>query len=170
MKILFWVIVAWFLSLVSTSVALYVSPSYILPELPIIVVVYLSLHYPLAHVSLAALALGFTIGSQSGSVLGLHEAALAVSGMIVHLSSGRLAGHGPFFFALITGATTIGYHLSLMLMMTVAQQKVGFASVWTALLAPNAIATSICAFILYSPFLAIDKSLSPQRSEVLSWD
>ena len=169
MKIFGWIVVGWLGIVLMTALGSRLAPGHVIPEVAVIVAVYLALHRPPIVALLVAGALGYFVGRQAGAPVGLHETALCITTLFVYLMSGRLVAEGASFFALISSGGVMVFHSLLALLVWATHAYVGFASTAAALLIPAAFLTGIMAMILYPLLAALDVRLAPKTKEILGW-
>ncbi len=169
MSSLVWIAVAWVGMCLVTALEAHGGFGYVMPDVVIIVIVYLALRREALQVVLIALALGYLVGRQDLGPPGLHPLALGVVALGTQLLAGSIAASGPVFAALVTAAATAAYHALLFALLYGLRGSVGFASFATAILVPAALLTAF-AGILVSPLLgAIERRMQPDTRASLSW-
>jgi hypothetical protein len=142
---------------------------HVLPDLALIVLVFLAMRREAPEVAASALVLGFVMGTLALAPPGLHEAACALVALGVFLVTGSLAGAGAGYFALVVGTAEVALHVTLALLAMAQHMHVGFSSLATALLLPQALLTSGLAWALYGALQRLDAWLSPRAPEGLQW-
>jgi hypothetical protein len=169
MRNIAWVAVGWVGIVFWSAVCSRLRLSNIVPDAAVVTVVFLALRREPLLVALTALALGYFAGRQAAAPIGLHETALVATAVGVYLASGAFTGSGPLFFATVSAGAAMGYHLMLFLLLVVFRGTAGFPSWWTATLVPSGVATGALALASYAGLAALDRRLTTERREALSW-
>jgi len=169
MSVVVYVVLGWLCVTFWTAVGTRLCFAHILPDAAVITVVFVATRREPIPVTITALALGYLAGRQALAPVGLHEAALVACALGVYMTAGNLAGSGTLFFALATGGTVMLYHLVLYIVARAVGGTAGFSGWATASLIPSALATAALA-LLMSPILAVvERRLSAEDREELSW-
>ncbi len=142
---------------------------HVLPDISVIIIVFVSLRREPALIAATALSLGYMTARQALAPAGLHECALVLTAVGTFLSAASLAGSGALFFALTCGVAVMAYHALLFLLMLWSRGEVGFASWAAAALLPNALATCCLALLLHPWLLRLDRRLAQDKREGLTW-
>jgi len=152
-----------------TALAARIQIGHVLPDAAVVTIVFLALRREPIPLALTALALGYLVGRQALAPVGLHEIALTVCAVAVYMVSGRLAARGAAFCAFATAVTAVGYHVLLFALLSTVRGDAGFSSWATALLVPASLATGLLALISYPFMMLIERKLTPEVREGLSW-
>ena len=89
--------------------------------------------------------------------------------LVVYMTAGSVAASGVAFFALASGGTVMLYHLLLFILTRVFGGAAGFAGWATAMLVPDAVATAALALVSHPVLAAIERRISADQREELSW-
>lgn len=143
--------------------------AHIMPDMAVIVIVFLALRREPVPLVMAALALGYIVGRQALAPSGLHETALVVCAVGVYLVAGNIAGSGGLFFALAAGMAVMFYHVVLFLLIYWQRGSAGFASWAAAILLPSAFCTALAALICHPFMMWLEKRLTQDKREGLLW-
>ena len=95
------------------------------------------------------------------------QTALLLCALVVYMSSGQIAVHGPQLFAIACGGASIFYHLLTFLLTYWGMEQVGFSSMGTMTLIPSAFVTAIVALLSYHPMAWLESKLLSGRREGL---
>lgn len=169
MRHVFWLFFGWLGVVLCCAVGSRLVVGHVIPDLAIITVVFLALRREPMTLALSAVVLGYLVGRQALAPTGLHEVALVSCAITIYALSGRIAGSGAIFFGALTTVTLMLYHLILFGLLISFRGRAGFASLATTLVIPSAIATGLLAFLLYPAMNALEKRLSPEPHEGLTW-
>ncbi len=169
MKNLAWVLLGWtgvvFWSSVGTRIGWY----HLMPDAAVMTVVFLALRREPLLVTLTALTLGYLVGRAAVAPIGLHETALVGCAIGVYLASGALTGSGAWFFGIVCGGATMAYHLALYGLLWGARGEPAFSGLATAMLVPSGLVTALLGVVSYPVLNALDRRLTADRHEALSW-
>ena len=167
----FWVYVAvgWLAMAMWTAIGSRLGMGHVLPDAAVVTVVFVAIRREPIPVTLCALALGYLAGRQALAPVGLHETALVACALVVYMTAGSVAASGVAFFALASGGTVMLYHLLLFILTRVFGGAAGFAGWATAMLVPDAVATAALALVSHPVLAAIERRISADQREELSW-
>ncbi len=152
-----------------TALGARVQLGHVLPDAAVVTVVFLALRREPIPLALTALVLGYLVGRQALAPVGLHETALTASAVAVYMVSGRLAGGGAGFCAVAAAVAAVGYHVALFVLLTAVRGNAGFSSWATAALVPASVTTGLLALISYPFMMLVERKLTPEVREGLSW-
>jgi hypothetical protein len=169
MNAVVYVLLGWLSLAVWTAAGAHVGLGHVFPDAGIVVVVWVALRREPIAVTLTALAVGYFAGRQALAPLGLHEAVMVGCALTVYLTGGSLAGSGVRFYALASGGTVMLYHAALYLVSRALGGQAGFSGWATALLIPNGLATALLALAYFPLLAAVERRLTEDRREELSW-
>lgn len=169
MRLTAWIVVGWLGTLLCSAFAARLHWAHVIPDVPVLVVVYLALHREPVRVAPIAAALGYLVGQQALAPIGLHETALVLCAVTMAIAAGSIAAGGALFYAAASAAAVVGYHLLLGLLVFWQRGVVGFSSWATALLLPAALATALLGLLLYPLFAALERRLTTDPREGLLW-
>jgi len=169
MSVLVYVVIGWLAMALWTAAGARFAPGHVLPDAAVVIAVFVALRREPVPVTVAALLLGYWAGRQALAPIGLHEAVLVACALTVYMTGGSIAGSGARFFALAAGGTVALYHVLLYLLMSVFGGRAGFSGWSTALLVPSGVATAALAWVCHPLLTALERRLSEDRSERLSW-
>jgi rod shape-determining protein MreD len=169
MRVGVWILAGWFLMQVFTALAWSMAWAHVWPDPVLIVVVYAALRREPSVLMFTAFVLGFLTGRQSLAPLGVHEFALCLTALSAHLVLGQVVGSGTAFFGVMSGFFVMLYHGLLYVLLAYMRGHVGFSSLATASLLPTALVTCVCAWCVHGVLRALDRAVTRERSEGLSW-
>lgn len=169
MRNLGWIGVGWIGLIFFSALGARTGGAHVLPDFPVIVVVFLAMRREPVPVALSALALGYLAGRQALAPMGLQEVSLVLVAMGVYLAAGNLSGNGGLFFGFICAVAVMGYHLLLFAMLLWQRGQAGFASWATAVLLPDGLATFLLAIVCHPFMLLLERRLTQDKREGLSW-
>lgn len=164
-----WVGAAWLAWVVSGAAARYTGMGHVFPDVVVVFVVFMALRRDAVSVAVAALALGYLVGRQELAPTGLFSFALLVTAIGTQIVAGHLAASGALFFAFVSGAVVVAYHALLFVLLYVFRGEAGFASWATALFVPTGLATMIAALVFHPMLCWLDRRLTPEQRQELSW-
>lgn len=169
MRILIWIGAAWLGMTLFSALGSRLGIAHILPDITIIVVVFLALRRePLSVVGVAFL-LGYLTDRAALAPDGLHEMALVMVALGVYVGAGALSNSGTIFFGMVCAAAVMGYQALVFALVLWQKGAAGFASWTTASLIPTAFATFVVALACHRPMLWLDKRLTQDKREGLAW-
>lgn len=169
MRTLAWIGLGWFAATFCSAVSTRIPFAHVMPDMAVVVVVFLATRRDPITVVGAAVCLGYLTGRAALAPVGLHELALMVCGIGVYLAAGNLAGSGGVFFTLACGVAVAGYHLAVFGLILWQRGRAGFSSWATASLVPDALVTMVAAVICF-PFMQwLEKRLVQDKREGLTW-
>jgi rod shape-determining protein MreD len=155
--------------MLTSAAACRLNVAHIMPDWPVLVLVFLGIRRDPVGLCAVAVALGYLVDRQALAPVGLHEVSLTVCAMTVYMVSGHLVGSGAIFFAMITTCAVTLHHLLVLALLWWQRGAAGFSSWATALLLPDALATAFVALCLYSPMVWLERRLTQDRREGLVW-
>jgi hypothetical protein len=164
-----WILLGWLGVSFWSAVGARICVGHIIPDAALVTIVFLALRREPIQVALSALVLGYLVGRQALSPLGLHETALMACGLSVYVASGHIAGSGALFFAAASAVATLVHHVLLLVLTMTIYGHVGFSSWATALLLPSALATGLLAWLSHPWMIRLEKRLTPEVREGLTW-
>ncbi|MEO0814333.1 MAG: hypothetical protein AAFY60_15835 [Myxococcota bacterium] len=165
-----WVGLAWFGTVVCTAFASELSVAHVLPEIVVIVAVFLAFEREGPALVASCLAMGYLVGRAAGAPLGLHELALASTALGLQLVIGSITtGGGRGFFTLSVGVATMAYHAIAFLLLLFFRGTASFPTWTSAILFPSAVLTAAIALLAHPLMEKIERRLSPQQRESLSF-
>lgn len=169
MRTVAWVVVGCIATALWTGLAARFSPGHMVPDAAVIVVVFLALRREPVVVALAALAMGYLMGTQALAPFGLYETTMVLTAVCVYVVSGQLAGGGALFFAMVCGgAASFAQVVTFLLLLL--RGNAGFASWVTAALVPSGLITALTALASYPVLMWLEGRLSAEQREAgLSW-
>lgn len=164
-----WVALAWLAITLVTAIGTEWRMGYVMPEVAVIVGIFLAFERDAVPLVVCCLALGYLIGRQSLAPIGLHEISLAVTALGFQLVMGNIAGGGRGFFASCVAAATVAYQGLVFLLLLIFRGNAAFPS-WTATaLVPAALLTGFLALLFHPLMIRLDRRLSPVQRESLSF-
>jgi hypothetical protein len=169
MNVLVYTVLGWLGMAFWTAVGTRVNVGHVLPDAAVVTVVFVALHREPIPVTITALLLGYLAGRQALAPIGLHETALVACALVVYMTAGNLAGGGTRFFVLACGGTVMLYHVILYVVARTLGGGAGFASWATASLVPAALTTAVLAWVMRPLLAAVERRLSAEDREELSW-
>lgn len=169
MSVLAYTAVGWLGMTLWTALAAHVAPAHVVPDAAIVTLVFVALRREPIPVTITALILGYLAGRQALAPLGLHESVLVLCAIVVYMTGGSLAGSGARFYALASGGTVMLYHLLLFLFGRIFGGAESFTGLPTALLLPSAVVTAVLALASHPLLVALERRLTADRREELSW-
>lgn len=169
MRLLAWIVVGFVATVLTSALAARLAFAHVMPNLALVVVVFLAVRKEAPEICLVAVALGHGIGLQAIAPAGLHETALTAVALGAFLVSGNLSATGGLYVGCVACISEIAYHIALVLLLVWQGYEVGFSSWATAALLPQAAFTGLCGWALYRPLERLDESLTPRRTEGLQW-
>jgi hypothetical protein len=152
-----------------SAVAARVAPAHVAVNAVVIVVVFTALKREPIPVAITALVLGYIEGRQAGAPTGACETALVFCAVASYMFSGQFAGSGAAFFSFVTGIATMGYQLTLFVLLYAGRGTAGFPSWATAALLPSGLATALVALLSYHAMAWLDGKLTTERRQDLGW-
>ncbi len=164
-----WVGLGWLGMTLWSAVGARLAPAHVLPDAGIVVIVFLALRREPIAVAAASLLLGYLAGRQALAPVGLHEVASLTCAIAVYVVAGSLAGSGALFFALTAGGAVGLYHLVIYILSWLFGEGAGFTGWPTAALVPSGFLTALVALASYRFMLAVERRLSAESREELSW-
>ncbi len=164
-----WILIAWLGVVVSTAFSSRVAPAWVFPDPAIVVLSFLALRREPIPIAVAALAVGYLMGRGALAPTGVHETALVLTAIGVYLTSGRLAGSGALFFAMVCAGATTAFHVVLFALLVIVRGDAGFSSWATAALVPAAMTTGLLGLLAYRPMAWLETKLTPAQREGLTW-
>lgn len=169
MRATVWILLGALGTLVAAACASRLHVAHLLPNVALVVVVFLAMRRRIAEVSLVALALGYLVGAQALAPVGLHELALVAVGLGAGVVGGSLRATGKNYVACVSGLGDVAYHVLLLLLLMSQDRPVGFSSWPAALLVPQAALTAALAWALHPALHRLDLALTPRGPVGLSW-
>jgi hypothetical protein len=169
MNVVVYVAIGWLTMAFWTAVSARFTLGHVVPDAAVVTLVFVALRREPIPFTLTAVALGYFAGRQALAPMGLHEAVLVACALTVYLTAGNLAGSGAGFFALASGGTVMLYHLLLYVLARTVGGHAGFTGWATAMLVPSGAATAVLALVSHPLLSAIERRLSPDKREELSW-
>lgn len=169
MSHLVWIGVAWLGTVMTTAVAAEVGVAHLLPEVVVIVAVFLALEREGPTLVASCLAMGYLVGRASLAPLGLHELSLAATALGIHLVVGSITPGGRGFFTVTVALATMVYHTLTFLLLLGFRGNASFPTWTAAILVPNALLTAGLALLAYPWLDALERWVSPQQRETLSF-
>ena len=170
MKTIIWIftgaVTTWFCTAIASR---WGSSSHLIPDATVIILTFLAMHREPAQLAIVASSLGYLTGRQMLAPFGLNETALVACAITTYLVAGHLAGSGATFFGVACGGAVMFYHLLLYLLLLVVRGTAGFDGWPTALLVPNGIVTAAVAWLLYPGLLRLERTLTPEKTDGLTW-
>ena len=143
--------------------------AHLLPNVALVVVVFLAMRRGITEVSVVALALGHLVGTLALAPVGLHELALVGVGLGAFVVGGSLRATGKNYVACVSGLADVAHHILLVLLLMGQGRPVGFCSWAAALLVPQAALTAALAWALHPALTRVDRALTPRGPVGLSW-
>ncbi len=169
MRNVVWIVVAWLATVVTTAVAAGLDISHLLPEIVVVVATYLALEREGPALVACCVAMGYLVGRAALAPLGLHELSLAATALGIHLVVGSITTGGRGFFTVTVAVATMSYHALTFLLLLGFRGSASFASWTTAILVPNALLTAAVALVAYPWLEALERRVSAQQRETLSF-
>jgi hypothetical protein len=143
--------------------------NHVAPDAAVIVLTFLAMRREPAPLAIIASAFGYIIGRQMLAPFGLNETALVACAVATYLAAGHLAGSGAMFFGIASGGAVMFYHLLLFLLLATVRGSAGFTGWTTAILLPNGIATTVVAWLSYPMLSQLERALTPEKADGLTW-
>jgi hypothetical protein len=168
-SVLAWVAVGWLGMIVWTALGSRIGVAHLLPDAGIVVIVFIALRRDPITVAVVSLCLGYLAGRQALAPVGQHEIAAMLCAIGAYLAGGSIAGSGAAFFALASGGAVGFYHLVIYLLGLMFGEGAGFPGWATATLVPSGLLTAGLAMLSHPLLSAIDRRLSADSREELSW-
>ena len=168
MRTAVWGIVGWLGLCISTAVGFNLGWGYLMPDIPVIVTVFVAMRREPIPMALCAVGLGYLVGRQAGLPTGVGESGMLLCGLVVYRMTGHFAGR-DLFFASVCGGAAIGLQLAIFGLLYTGRGVAAFASDAAAFLVPGGFLTAVVALLLYRPMLRLDGRLQTARREGLSW-
>ena len=140
-----------------------------MPDVAILVTVFIAMRREPMPLTLTALALGYCVGRQALAPVGLHETALVTVAIGVYLAAGNLVGSGGLFFGFTCAVAAMAYHAVVFALLFWQRGSAGFSSWATAILVPSGLATCMAAFICHPFMLWLERRLTQDKREGLTW-
>jgi len=169
MKHIVWLIVGWLGISVSAALAHRLLPYHIVPDVGLIVAVFLALRREPIPMALSALALGYFTGRLALAPVGLCEVSLILCSVWAYRGSGSVDGSGSVFFGIMCGAMVCVYHVLIFGLLLLVRGEAAFASWATASLIPTAASTFFVATLMHRPMEWLDRLVAPAPRSGLSW-
>ena len=169
MKHIVWLILGFFGISMSSALAHKVLPYHVVPDVALIVAVFLALRREPIPMALSALALGYFSGRLALAPVGLCEGSLILCAIWAYRGSGSVDGSGSVFFGMMCGAMVCVYHALMFGLLLLVRGEAGFASWATASLIPTAVSTFIVATLMHRPMERLERLVAPAPRSGLSW-
>ena len=169
MKHIVWLILGFFGISMSSALAHKVLPYHVVPDVALIVAVFLALRREPIPMALSALALGYFSGRLALAPVGLCEGSLILCAIWTYRGSGSVDGSGSVFFGMMCGAMVCVYHALMFGLLLLVRGEAGFASWATASLIPTAVSTFIVATLMHRPMEWLERLVAPAPRSGLSW-
>lgn len=169
MNVVVWIGLGWLAVTFWTALGAHLQAGHLIPDAAVVTVVFLALRREPLPLVVAALALGYLSGRQALAPSGLHETVLVLCALVVYFAGGAIAGGGAMFFALASGGAVMLYHLLLFVLGRVGGGELGFTGWTTAALLPSGFVTAALALVSYPAMNALERRLSSEEREELSW-
>lgn len=169
MKHVVWLIVGWLGISISTALSHKILPYHVVPDVALIVAVFLALRREPVPMVLSALALGYFTGRLALAPVGLCEGSLVLCAVWAYRGSGSVDGSGSVFFGMICGAMVCVYHALMFGLLLLVRGEAAFASWATASLIPTAVSTFLVAAFMHRPMEWLDRLVAPAPRSGLSW-
>ena len=169
MRSLAWIGVGWLGLLLCSALGARLQVAHVLPDVPLLVVIFLSMRRGPLMVAATGLALGFLAGQQALAPVGLHETALTLCGVGMVVAAGNIAAGGSAFYGMAVAVAALGHQLLLASLVYWERGSVGFSSWATALLLPGALCTAGVGLLLHPLLLALERRLTSDTREGLLW-
>lgn len=169
MRLFAWIVVGFLATVIMSALAARLPWAHVMPNMALIVVVFLAMRKEAPEICFVAVALGHVVGLQALAPTGLHETALALIALGAFLISGNLSATGSLYVGCVACISDVAYHIALVLLLVWQGYEVGFSSWATAALLPQAVFTGLCGWALYRPLEYLDETLTPRRTEGLQW-
>ncbi len=142
---------------------------HLVPDVALVVAVYISLHRSLTSTALAACVLTCLCTRQTLAADGLLQAASLVVVVGTYLSASSLSGGGSLLFAATCGLAVIVLHALVYVLLLWQQGHAGFASWASATLVLSGLCTSLVALLLHPLLQRLDRRLRQNKHEGLMW-
>ncbi len=169
MRLVAFIGLGWLGTLICSAWATRLAVAHVLPDMAVLVVVFLAMRRSALAVVVTALTLGYLRGRLALAPVGHSETSLVLCALGTYLATGHLAGSGAVFFALSTAGALTATHALEALLLVWQRGSAGFSSWATALLLPAALATGLLALVLH-PFLVwLERRLTPDSRVGLLW-
>lgn len=169
MRVVVWVSLGWLGLVLTSALAARLPPLVLLPDVPLLVVAFLGMRRSARNAAWVALVLGYLVDVMATAPLGLHQAALVTTALLVWLVGEHVGGTGAVHFALVTGVAQLTYHVALLGLLCWQGRPVGFVSWSAALLVPQAALTAGCALLVHRRLVLLHRRLTPQAPGALRW-
>ena len=169
MKHIVWLVLGWLGISMSAALSHKVLPYHVVPDVALIVAVFLALRREPIPMALSALALGYFSGRLALAPVGLCEGSLILCSIWAYRGSGSVDGSGSVFFGLLCGAMVCVYHLLMFGLLLLIRGEAAFASWATASLIPTAVTTFLVATLMHRPMEWLDRLVAPAPRSGLSW-
>lgn len=164
-----WILLTWFFLNLVTSIATKIPLAYVMPEVVVVVAVFLAFERQAWTLVVCCLVLGYLVGRSALAPVGLHGLSLSITALGVQTLVGSISGGGRSFFAgCVTVATAI-YHATVFSLLLVVRGHAVFPTWSTALLLPSALLTGALALVAYPSMLAFERRISTDQRESLSF-
>lgn len=164
-----WIVIGYVAMLVTTAVAARWSIAYVTPDVLVVVTTFVALRRNAIQAGLLALLLGYLMGIQQPSPLGLSALALVVCTLSVYVASGQLSTTGWLAFGPLCGVAAMGHAALTWAILKLDGADAAFASLATALLFPAGIVTMLAAWLAYVPMLHLERRVAPTTPQGLQW-
>lgn len=169
MKHLVWLFAGWLGISASAALAPHVLPYHVVPDVGLIVAIFLALRREPIPMALCALALGYFTGRLALAPTGLCELSLMIVSIWGYRGSGSLDGSGSLFFGFVCGAMVCVHHALMFGLLLLVRGEAAFASWATASLLPTAASTFFVAALCLRPMEWLERLVAPVQRTGLSW-
>ena len=169
MRTLAWIGLGWLGITFSSACDARLGPAHVQPDLSVIVVAFVAMRREVLGVACTALLLGYLVGRQALAPTGLHECALTLVAVVVYLAAGNIGSGGALFFGVACGAAVMAYDALVFALLLWQRGSAGFSSWATASLLPTALYTLVVAVLCYPLLGAIERRLTQDKREGLTW-